>query len=83
MRERLIRLDRLIEEGARNVGFGRAYVENQPLDQDEIRELRSFLKTDSFIEEFETSGEEDDLNSLGVHQDSKRKKSEVYIEMKE
>jgi hypothetical protein len=52
MRQRIGHYDRLIEQMAQNDGVGVRFEENQPLTDEEMLELKSFLKTDSFIDAY-------------------------------
>ena len=52
IRERIMHYDQLFEEIGQNEGFGNRYLENQPLNEVEMLELESFIKTDSFCDEF-------------------------------
>ena len=50
IRQRIARYDMLIEQMAENNGFVNDFEENQPLTEEELQELNSFVKTDSFID---------------------------------
>jgi hypothetical protein len=56
IRERIAHYDRLIEQIAQNDGIGgNNFEENQPLSEEELMELQSFVKTDSFIDIYNSS----------------------------
>lgn len=52
LRQRVARMERLIEAAANNEGFAARIDQNAPLSPEEMMELTSFVKTDSFCAEF-------------------------------
>lgn len=56
-RGRIGHYDRLIEQMAQNDGMANRFEENQPLTDEEMKELQSFIKTDSFIDIYNPSAE--------------------------
>lgn len=82
MRQRLVHLDRLIEQGSLNTGFGRAFIESQPLDEEEMQELQSFVKTCSYVEEFCSDDEFGSLDSRSSNK-GRENKGEMMIELKQ
>ena len=74
LRQRVARMERLIEAAANNEGFAARIDQNAPLSPEEMMELTSFVKTDSFCAEFG----EGEISS--AHLDSQNA-SNSYIEL--